>query len=93
MYALATIPFIRRLPDSVLQVWYSEDAAAASKYLVDLGPNYGYFARHERFLIPHQVPPPSCSACMHDIRYGMMTYEKISLATALCTCIAASKES
>ena len=28
MYTLATVPLIRRLPDSVTQVWYADDATA-----------------------------------------------------------------
>lgn len=30
MYALATIPLIRRLPNNVLQSWYADDASASS---------------------------------------------------------------
>ena len=53
MYAVATIPLIKRLPNSVSQVWYADDAAALGSItelrkwwdnLVDLGQSFGYFA-------------------------------------------------
>ena len=55
MYALATIPLIRNLKDSmsdVNQVWYADDASGAGKItrlrewwdqLNSFGPKYGYF--------------------------------------------------
>ena len=52
MYALATIPLIKRLKSNTKQIWYADDVAATGK-LVDLcmwwdlltreGPNFGYF--------------------------------------------------
>ena len=52
MYALATIPLIKRLKSNTKQIWYADDAAATGK-LADLcmwwdqltreGPNFGYF--------------------------------------------------
>ena len=56
MYALATIPLIKKLRQNwndVSQVWYADDASAAGKILslrswwsqlASLGPKYGYFA-------------------------------------------------
>ena len=53
MYAVATIPLIKRIPNSVSQVWYADDAAALGSMtelrkwwdnLVDLGQFFGYFA-------------------------------------------------
>ena len=56
MYALATIPLIRKLhslQDDVSQVWYADDASAPGKlsrlhdwwyHIVAIGPKYGYFA-------------------------------------------------
>ena len=56
MYALATIPLIRKLhslQDDVSQVWYADDASAAGKlsrlhdwwsHIAAIGPKYGYFA-------------------------------------------------
>ena len=32
IYTLATVPLIRRLPDSVTQVWYADDATALRSY-------------------------------------------------------------
>ena len=52
-YALATVPLIRSLPDSVTQTWYADDAAATGKIdllrewwdgVCSLGPSYGYLA-------------------------------------------------
>ena len=57
MYALATIPLIRNLKDSVSdvnQVWYADDASGAGKItrlrewwdqLNSFGPKYGYFTK------------------------------------------------
>ena len=51
MYAVATIPLIRRLPDDVQHVWYADDASATGGLsnlrawwdeLLSLGPAYGY---------------------------------------------------
>jgi len=56
MYALATIPLIKKLHsslDDVSQIWYADDASAASTInklyqwwtqLTSLGPKFGYFA-------------------------------------------------
>ena len=52
MYALATIPLIKKLHGNYKQVWYADDAAAVGR-IVDLrdwwdristsGPGFGYF--------------------------------------------------
>ncbi len=53
VYAIATIPLIRRLPKSVTQIWYADDATAFSTItglrdwwdnLTNLGPGFGYHA-------------------------------------------------
>ena len=53
MYAVATIPLIRSLPDTVQQVWYADDASASGAScnlrawwdkVLALGPAYGYHA-------------------------------------------------
>ena len=53
MYALATLPLIKRLPSTVKQTWYADDAAATGKIaslrtwwdeISRLGPSYGYYA-------------------------------------------------
>ena len=54
MYALATIPLIKKLQSvDVKQVWYADDASAAGKItrlhewwnqLTTIGPRFGYFA-------------------------------------------------
>ena len=53
MYALATVPLIKRLSrDSITQIWYADDAAAVGKVsdlrewwemLTKEGPSFGYF--------------------------------------------------
>jgi len=52
-YALATVPLITKLSDSVDQIWYADDAAATGKIsclrswwddIVTHGPSFGYFA-------------------------------------------------
>ena len=52
-YALATVPLITKLSDSVDQTWYADDAAATGKIsslrswwddIVMHGPSFGYFA-------------------------------------------------
>ena len=52
MYALALVPMIARLNDTVKQIWYADDAAAAGQLsnlctwwdlLCDVGPQFGYF--------------------------------------------------
>ena len=51
-YALATLPLIRQLPDTVKQVWFADDATAVGSIeslrewwnsINDLGLDYGYF--------------------------------------------------
>ena len=53
MYALATVPLIKRLTPTVKQTWYADDAAATGKIaslqtwwdeISCLGPSYGYYA-------------------------------------------------
>ena len=52
MHAIATVPLIRNLPDSVQQVWYADDASASGKLAnlrewwnerCCLGPSFGYY--------------------------------------------------
>ena len=52
MYALATIPLIKKLAGNHRQIWYADDAAAVGKIvdlrewwdrLSTLGPSFGYF--------------------------------------------------
>ena len=51
MYAIATIPLIRRLPKSATQIWYADDAAALDSItdlrnwwddLMNMGPSFGF---------------------------------------------------
>ena len=52
MYALATIPLIKKLKCNTKQIWYADDAAAIGKiadlrvwwdHLIREGPDFGYF--------------------------------------------------
>ena len=67
MYAVATIPLIKRLPNSVSQVWYADDAAALGSItelrkwwdnLVDLGQSFAESPGQSRisYLCPGRVP-------------------------------------
>ena len=53
MYALATIPLIKRVSRNVTQVWYADDASGVGSVnhlrewwdkISSIGPNFGYFA-------------------------------------------------
>ena len=52
MYAITTVPRIKRLPETVKQVWYADDTAVVGSVekvrlwwdqLVKLGPGFGYY--------------------------------------------------
>ena len=52
IYAIATVPLIKRLSQEVTQIWYADDAASMGNIhqiqewwsqLLKLGPGYGYF--------------------------------------------------
>ena len=52
MYAIGTLPLIRKLHGDVTQVWYANDASAAGRNsdpcvwwdsLMSYGPHYGYY--------------------------------------------------
>ncbi len=54
MYALATIPLIKKLEGNYKQIWYADDATAVGKItelrkwwdkLTTAGPGYGYFPK------------------------------------------------
>ena len=51
LYALSTVPLIKKLPSSVLQSWYADDASASGQIehlhtwwnaFSEIGPSYGY---------------------------------------------------
>ena len=73
LYAVGTLPLIRKLNSSeVTQVWYADDASATGmlndlkswfEQLVDCGPSYGYF------------PEPAKSYLIVDERYGCAATE------------------
>ena len=52
IYALATLPLIKQLPQTVRQVWYADDTTASGRVenlrdwwdsITELGPKFGYF--------------------------------------------------
>ena len=68
MYAVATIPLIKKLPDSVTQVWYADDATALGSVsclrewwdaLARVGPLYGYYSNAAKTWL---VAKESCHA-------------------------------
>ena len=57
MYAVSSIPVIRKVSCDVKQVWSADDATAAGQLkslrqwwnnLVSLGPDFGYFVNHSK---------------------------------------------
>ncbi len=64
MYALATIPLIKKLEGNYKQIWYADDAAAVGKItelrkwwdkLTTAGPVYGYFPKASKDLADYQA--------------------------------------
>ena len=57
MYAIGTLPLIRKLPNSVQHIWFADDAAAGGQLdqlrtwwdsIQEQGPDYGYFSNAEK---------------------------------------------
>ena len=82
MYALATIPLISRLGESldVVQVWYTDDASTAGDLfsiqswrdnLSSLGPPFGYFANASKtWLITKDSLLVKAKEIFHDTHAG-----------------------
>ena len=56
MYALATVPLIKKLPGNYKQVWYADDAAAVGK-IVDLRDCWDKISTSAWDLVTFQMLP------------------------------------
>ena len=83
MYAVATIPLIKGLPNSVSQVWYADDAAAlapspsfeSGDNLVDLGQSFGYFANSTKtWLVTKDSSLSSATAAFAGTNVNVTSY-------------------
>ena len=71
MYAISTMPLIRRLIQSIQQVWYADNATAGGRLhplrvwwntLKEIGPEYGYFVNPTKsWLIVREEHMPSAT--------------------------------
>ena len=80
--ATATLPLIKQLSDSVIQVWYADDASAVGSItnlrewwdnLTRLGPGYDYFPNPSSRMLP-MLPLPMgfwVSAAIYFVQYQM----------------------
>jgi len=84
MYAVATIPLIKRLPESVTQVWYADDASALGSTfnlhawwdeLATVGPSYSYFPNPSKTWL---VTKEEC----HDDAIAAFEGTKINITSA-----------
>ena len=83
MYALATVPLIKRLTSSVKQTWYADDAAATGKItqlrvwwdeMCSLGPSYGYFANGSKsWLVIKEEFKKKAEATFADAKVQIMS--------------------
>ena len=57
MFAIGTLPLIRKLPNSVQHIWFADDATAGGQLdhlrtwwdsAQELGPDFGYFSNPEK---------------------------------------------
>ena len=98
MYALATIPFIRKLKDrvnDVSQVWYADDASGAGKLhrlrewwdqINTLGPKFGYFTNASKtWLVTKEDYLSAASAAFADTGVKVTSEGRPYLGAALGT--------
>ena len=98
MYALATIPLIRKLKDNVndvSQVWFADDASGAGKVhrlrewwdqLNTLGPKFGYFTNPSKtWLVTKEDHLSAASAAFADTDVKVTSEGRPYLGTALGT--------
>ena len=95
MYALALVPMIARLNDTVKQIWYADDAAAADQLsnlriwwdlLCDVGPQFGYFVNSAKtFLIVKEAHLPLAHSIFGDTGVQFTTEGRRYLGAAIGT--------
>lgn len=98
MYALATIPLIRKLKDNVndvSQVWFADDASGAGKVhrlrewwdqINTLGPKFGYFTNPSKtWLVTKEDHLSAASAAFADTDVKVTSEGRPYLGTALGT--------
>ena len=77
MYALATVPLIRSLPETAIQVWYADDATALGTIshlrecwdaISEKGKKFGYFANPMKIWLVTQNP--SLTEAAKQVFYG-----------------------
>ena len=95
MYAIATIPLIQSLPDSVQQAWYADDASATGQVsnlrawwdeLVSLGPAFGYHANAiKTCLITKEQHYDSAVSAFSGTQVNITKEGKVHLGVALGT--------
>ena len=93
LYGLATIPLIRRLPKSVLQSWYADDASASGsitnlyswwKDLAEFGPKYGYYVNPSKtWLITKPQHSNEATSTFSDTGVNITTEGRPHLGSAL----------
>ena len=95
MYAMASVPLIKSLPESVKQVWYADDASALG--LVDklrawwveltrLGPRYGYFPNPSKsWLVTKEACHSIAVAAFRDTGVNVTCVGRPYLGAALGT--------
>ena len=93
LYALSTVPLIKRLPGSVLQSWYADDASASGqiehllnwwKVLSELGPLYGYYPNPlKTWLITKQAHLPKAQKFFADSGINITTEGRPHLGAPL----------
>ena len=93
LHALATVPLIRRLPYSVLQSWYADDASSSGRIdnlrhwwnvLASIGPQYGYFANTSKtWLITKQAYHDKAKTIFRDTNINITTEGRPHLGAPL----------
>ena len=93
IYAIATVPLIRRLPNSVLQSWYADDASSSGRIdnlrhwwddLTTLGPQYGYYANPSKtWLITKQAYQEKAKAIFGNTNINITTEGRPHLGAPL----------
>ena len=95
MYAVATLPMIKRLPKSTTQVWYADDVSALGTItnlrewwdeLARLGPSYGYHPNPSKtWLVTKEECHPTAVAAFEGTNINVTCSGRPYLGAALGT--------